>query len=74
MAEGVGFELTELLHSLVFKTRALNHSANLPFKLKKKLDKYLVLIIWLQEPESNQRSLGYEPNEIPLLYPASTFI
>lgn len=25
------FELTELLHSAVFKTAALNHSATLPF-------------------------------------------
>ena len=27
VAEGVGFEPTELLHSTVFKTAALNHSA-----------------------------------------------
>ena len=27
LAEGVGFEPTELLHSTVFKTAALNHSA-----------------------------------------------
>ena len=27
MAEGVGFEPTELLHSTVFKTAAFNHSA-----------------------------------------------
>ena len=31
MAEEVRFELTELLHSAVFKTAALNHSATLPF-------------------------------------------
>ena len=30
MAEEVRFELTELLHSAVFKTAALNHSATLP--------------------------------------------
>jgi hypothetical protein len=31
LAEGVGFEPTELLHSTVFKTAALNHSAIPPF-------------------------------------------
>ncbi len=30
MAEEVRFELTELLHSAVFKTAALNHSATFP--------------------------------------------
>ena len=30
MAEDVRFELTEDFSSLVFKTRAINHSANLP--------------------------------------------
>lgn len=30
----------------------------------------LTVIPWLQGAESNRRSLGYEPNEIPLLYPA----
>ncbi len=31
MAEKVRFELTELLHSAVFKTAALNHSATSPY-------------------------------------------
>ncbi len=31
MAEAVRFELTGLLHPLVFKTSALNHSATLPY-------------------------------------------
>ena len=30
MAAGVGFEPTGLLHPSVFKTAAINHSANLP--------------------------------------------
>lgn len=30
MAEGVRFELTDPFRSAVFKTAALNHSANLP--------------------------------------------
>ena len=33
MAEGVGFEPTELLHSTVFKTAAFDHSAIPPVKL-----------------------------------------
>lgn len=31
MAEGEGFELSELLDSVVFKTTAIDHSANLPY-------------------------------------------
>lgn len=31
LAEDVGFELTEPFDSTVFKTAALNHSANLPY-------------------------------------------
>lgn len=31
LAESERFELSELLHSTVFKTAALNHSANFPF-------------------------------------------
>ena len=31
LEEGVGFEPTELLHSFVFKTNALNRSANPPY-------------------------------------------
>lgn len=35
MEEGVGFEPTEAYKtSLVFKTKAINHSANLPFNSK----------------------------------------
>ena len=29
--------------------------------------------IWMQEQDSNLRFLGYEPNEMPLLYPAILF-
>ncbi len=36
MEEGVRFELTELLHSTVFKTVAIIHSANLPNKRREK--------------------------------------
>lgn len=32
LEEGVGFEPTDAFTSLVFKTRALNHSANLPLE------------------------------------------
>jgi hypothetical protein len=31
VAERVGFEPTEVLPSLVFKTRAINHSTTFPF-------------------------------------------
>ena len=37
MAEGVGFEPTELLHSTVFKTAAFNHSAIPPWFKRMKL-------------------------------------
>ena len=37
-------------------------------------DSILMIIIleWLRGLDSNQRPLGYEPNELPLLYPAKT--
>ncbi len=28
---------------------------------------------WWREPDSNRRPLGYEPSELPLLYPAMFF-
>ena len=51
-AEAVRFELTELLHSPVFKTGALNHSATLP-------------IFWCRQQESNPRPIAYKTIALP---------
>ena len=77
MAEDVGFEPTEPFGPSVFKTAALNHSANLPF-LERVTRIELVLLrawkarripyahpqIWSQESDSNRRPQSYEPCEL----------
>ena len=59
MAEAVRFELTVPCGTLVFKTSAI--SRTLPHFPKN----------WLRGTESNRRSPGYEPDELPLLHPAT---
>ena len=72
-AEAVRFELTELLHSPVFKTGALNHSATLPKKLiatktsttptAPAADRQS--IFWCRQQESNPRPIAYKAIALP---------
>ena len=43
LEEGIGFEPMELLHSPVFKTGAINHSANLPLAEGERFELSVVL-------------------------------
>ena len=68
-AEGVGFEPTEAFTSLVFKTRAINHSTTPPSASPRDVDRQACLVVGGDSSDTLGSAYGAEPVQLGRTHP-----